>query len=408
MKVIHKTWDIEAAVRREGNINPSPQFQRTPVWSEKKNKLLLDSILRCYDIPKIYLRKVEEGEYEYEVVDGQQRLRAIWNFFKDKYELGEESADLFEGSIAGKKYSELSIEVKEKLALYELSFTIVEGASEVEIKDLFMRMQEGVPLNPAEKRNAMLGEMRNFIADLTSHEVFTIIPLADKRYSYADWIAHVVCLELAKGPTDVKAPDLKKMYEDEKRFKNDSGKAKKVKKVLGYMKRCFDEQVPELNIKWGFVDLYLLISILMEGYVMQDKNSAFGDFYTGFEQGRREVEDEADLLNGNYWEKDLYNYIQAFKISGGIRKNIETRNKVYTNKFFKDNEELVAKDNKRSFDENQKTVIWRRDGGKCKQCGKSVEYEDMHADHIKRHADGGSTTIKNGQTLCARCNQRKG
>jgi hypothetical protein len=41
----------------------------------------------------------------------------------------------------------------------------------------------------------------------------TIIPKNDIRFMYADWIAHIVCLELEGGATNIKAQDLKKMYE---------------------------------------------------------------------------------------------------------------------------------------------------------------------------------------------------
>ena len=48
--------------------------------------------------------------------------------------------------------------------------TIVEifDASDIEIRDLFLRLQEGVSLNPAEKRNAFVGGMRDFIAELAA------------------------------------------------------------------------------------------------------------------------------------------------------------------------------------------------------------------------------------------------
>lgn len=69
---------------------------------------------------------------------------------------------------------------------------------------------------------------------------------------------------------------------------------------------------------------------------------------------------------------------------------------------------LETKDNKRLFDKNQKTVIWRKDNGECRKCGCKVKFEDMHADHIEPHSKGGKTTIKNGQTLCAKCNLSKG
>lgn len=73
-------WNIYQTIEREEKIDPQPQYQRTPVWSDEKKQLLIDSILRNYDLPKFYLRVSNNPSYDHEVVDGQQRLRAIWEF----------------------------------------------------------------------------------------------------------------------------------------------------------------------------------------------------------------------------------------------------------------------------------------------------------------------------------------
>ena len=75
MKTIMKHWDIDKIHRWQSKINPKPQYQRTPVWSLQKKQMLIDSVLRGYDLPKFYLRADDTtSKYAYEVVDGQQRL----------------------------------------------------------------------------------------------------------------------------------------------------------------------------------------------------------------------------------------------------------------------------------------------------------------------------------------------
>ncbi len=410
MKTIRDTWNLSIVSRRQKKINPQPQYQRTGVWSDAKNQLLIDTILRGYDIPKIYLTNSDDRSYEHEVIDGQQRLKAIWGFYNDDYSLGTYSKDLPMGDFSGKKFSELSSDIQDNLDLYQLSIVIIEEAKKEEITDLFLRLQEGVPLNPPEKRNAMIGNMRDFIANLAQHKTFQIIiPKDDKRFMYADWLAHITCLELANGATDVKAQDLKKMYENNKNFDDTSCEAKKVKKILDFIYKSFESKTPELGIKWGFVDFYLLTSLLIDQYILKGKELDFSSFYIGFEKEGRDVDEESELIDaGDNWSKDLYDYMVAFNSSGGLRKNIETRNQVYTRKLFKEIINLNHKDNKRLFDNNQKIVIWRRDDGSCKMCNCAVEFNEMHADHVIPHSKGGKTTIENGQTLCASCNLKKG
>ena len=161
-------WSIYSVRTRQeqDRINPKPQYQRTPVWTKAKRQLLIDSILRGYDLPKFYLR-LSNSPYEHEVVDGQQRLRAIWDFCGDKYALGDESNDIPDlGDLSGKKWSDLSSRERDRIGDFKLSVAVIKSASDREIRQLFRRLQEGVSLNPAEKRNAIEGEMRDFIAKL--------------------------------------------------------------------------------------------------------------------------------------------------------------------------------------------------------------------------------------------------
>ena len=205
-------WTINSVRNREGRIDPKPQYQRTEVWTKKKKQLLIDSILRGYDLPKFYLRAYNDSgnQYEHEVVDGQQRLHAIWEFLNDEYALGEDSNDISDfGDLVGKKWSQLSSSVRDQIGEFELSIALVEEAKDLEIRQLFLRLQEGVGLTPPEKRNAMPSNMRDFVADLAeNHRIFQseLTSLPYTRYQRHDFVAIVTCLEIASGPTDVKAP----------------------------------------------------------------------------------------------------------------------------------------------------------------------------------------------------------
>ena len=120
MKTRPRHWTIETVVRRKPRINPRPQYQRTPVWNEAKRQLLIDSILRQYDVPKFYLR-ASNPPYEHEVIDGQQRLRAIWDFCDDQYMLSDTSKDIPDlGDLSGKKFSELPSDVQDQIGIFEL------------------------------------------------------------------------------------------------------------------------------------------------------------------------------------------------------------------------------------------------------------------------------------------------
>jgi 5-methylcytosine-specific restriction endonuclease McrA len=410
MKTRPLNWTIETVVRRKSRINPKPQYQRTAVWTEHKKQLLIDSILRQYDMPKFYLR-VSEPPYDHEVVDGQQRLRTIWDFYEDDFALGSESGNVPEfGNLIGKTFSDLPSKAQDRIALFGLNLVELEEASDLEIRDLFLRLQEGMTLNPAERRNAEPGNMRDFIADLgENHRVFPMTHISPKRFDWHDLAAIVTCLEMAGGPTDVKAVSLKTMYRNNRNFNTDSGTARKVKRVLNYMSRILRDRPPEMRIKWGFVDLYLLVSQLDKQYVLSEREDDFAAFYISFEKERRDVNDPADLLasDASEWDRDMYQYIAAFETGGGTKQHVEARHEVYKRRFLNYTTDLVPKDPRRAFNADERLIIWRRDKGVCQSCTTSVSLEQMQADHIVPHSKGGRTIVENGQTLCGSCNLSK-
>ena len=409
-----KNWSIDAVYRRKGRINPKPQYQRTPVWNQRKKQLLIDSILRGYDLPKFYLR-LSDPPYEHEVVDGQQRLYAIWDFRDDQYALGDESKSIPDfGDLSDKKWSELLSSQQDRIGNFPLSVVVIKDASESEIRQLFRRLQEGVTLNPAERRNAMEGKIRDFIADLgENHKVFSATRLAKNRYNWHNLAAIVTCLEVEGRPTDVKAPSLSDMYENNQNFDSNGRIANKIKRYLNYMRRVLKDRPSQMNIKWGFVDLYLLISEMDRSYVIRNREVDFTNFYITFETDRRKfISNPRKLIaeNRSDWDGDLYDYIQTFVRSGGTRENIEKRHEVYKRRFIRDTQNLIPKDPQRAFTDDERIVIWRRDNGTCQgqKCGKPIAFNEMEADHITPHSKGGQTTIDNGQALCKQCNVKKG
>lgn len=106
--------------RRDGTLR-IPDVQRSLVWTIDQKRLLIDSLLRKYDVPKIYLMEVyEDGKCYYDIYDGQQRLEAIYAFFNDEFHLGNEDAILIDGEkieISNKTYKQLDNRLRQRLQL---------------------------------------------------------------------------------------------------------------------------------------------------------------------------------------------------------------------------------------------------------------------------------------------------
>ena len=92
MKIQLKSRALDKLYKRRDRYD-IPDWQRTKVWNVKKQQLLIDSILRGWRLPKFYF--VADEAEQYEVVDGQQRLNAIFSFFGNELALSAESAAEF-------------------------------------------------------------------------------------------------------------------------------------------------------------------------------------------------------------------------------------------------------------------------------------------------------------------------
>lgn len=132
----------------------SPKYQRNSVWNEKAKSYLIDTILRGLPIPPIFMRQsidVATKKTHREVIDGQQRLRAITEFVNDKFSISKSHNEEF----GGKCYSDLSEEVQEQFLDYDLFVEVINEKDDPVIYDMFARLNtNNCVLNRQEIRNS--------------------------------------------------------------------------------------------------------------------------------------------------------------------------------------------------------------------------------------------------------------
>lgn len=142
-------------LKKEGKLVLQPKFQRRLCWEYNAKSYLIDTVVRNYPMPKIYLRKTinpETGLMAYEVVDGQQRLTAFIDFYKDELILSARHNLEFGDTT----FSRLPDPVQRTFLQYELSTEIMEDASDPEVWAMFERLNSyTLTLNRQERRNAM-------------------------------------------------------------------------------------------------------------------------------------------------------------------------------------------------------------------------------------------------------------
>jgi Protein of unknown function DUF262 len=94
---------------RDANcLDISPKFQRRDVWSTAQRSYFIDTLLREFPCPPLYLRnvyKVRERKIIHEVIDGQQRLRAVLAFIDGDFSLSK----TLDATYRGHRFADLSL-----------------------------------------------------------------------------------------------------------------------------------------------------------------------------------------------------------------------------------------------------------------------------------------------------------
>lgn len=148
----------------------SPKYQRNYVWNEKAKAYLIDTIIRGLPIPPIFLRQktdVTTKSTTREIIDGQQRIRAILEYIVEE---GFAIKTAHNKDYGGKKYSELDEDAQESMLEYEILAEVVTEKDESSIYDMFARLNSNnYVLNKQEIRNSKYwGDFKVFIYRLAS------------------------------------------------------------------------------------------------------------------------------------------------------------------------------------------------------------------------------------------------
>lgn len=398
--LIKKSWPIYSLQKQKSKINTNPDYQRPSVWTKSQKQLLIDSILREYDIPKIYIHQVKPGYYD--VVDGQQRIRAIFSFLENEFPLPKDSDPVNGVEVANKYYKDLDIDTSNIIDSYNLDFIILDNETEDEIREMFLRLQNGTSLKAQEKRNAIPSKMRDFVKHVACHRFFESVNFSNSRFTF-DLIAAQMCLLSLNGNIcNIKDKDLNEMYWSRKDFDENSKEAKNITKILDYLYKMFPKKTPELK-RYSVISLFILLMDIMPNYDIRDREDDIANWFIDFEYERL-VDEKKEDEDQN---PKLVIYHEKISNSSDTLDSLLYRHNLLKESLLTKVKNMPLKDSKRSFDEAQRQVIFRRDNGICKNCGIKCEWNEWEADHIIPWSKGGKTEIENGQVLCPTCNATK-
>ena len=194
---------------KAGQLKLAPEFQRNNIWPTQAKAYLIDTILSDRPIPILFFQRTtspQTGRPSYAVIDGQQRLRAIFEFLNNRFSLVESQ----DPDWTGLRYRELTPELQTRVFNYDLVIEEISGYSSADIQDMFVRMNKYlVRLSRQELRHArMSGAFKDFVERVGNwkfwkkHRVFSDLQL--RRMRAVEFAAELTIL-LIEGPQDKKA-----------------------------------------------------------------------------------------------------------------------------------------------------------------------------------------------------------
>jgi 5-methylcytosine-specific restriction endonuclease McrA len=430
-----------------------PPYQRKSVWSKKKKQSLMDSLFRRYYIPKLVIREVRLSETQTinEIIDGQQRITTVQEFFDNKYPLPKSLDDL-DKNLASAYYKDLSVDVRmfiDRTLKYQAD--IIKNIDnpknvnhQIIATEIFWRLQQGESLNYMEVAHAQLSSLtRNFIVKYADDQTFdyqaykpidsnsdkkaffTLLSVDNIRMKHLQFMARFVMIEKNNGYADLSDRKIEEFINENKKedgignydYEN-TFEAKETLKTLQLFYEIFKDDpmidsnngIKELSVEYFIISMYLLIRHLRKYYVVDENmRNTIKEFVYYFHTRWKTYDESIDT--------DLLTFSNRRQQG---EKDLETRDIILRQIFFnylaENNIEIKEKDQKRAFSELERIIIYRKGKGLCQQClreGKNeneakVSWSDYQADHVIPHSKGGKTIIENGELLCSYHNQSKG
>ncbi len=350
----------EQGVRGYGGLlDIRPPYQREFIYNEKEQIAVINTVLKGYPLNVMYwVKRSEDAECPYEVMDGQQRTLSLCQYVAGKF------------AIDFKNFFNQPADIRKKILDYKLTVYVCEG-EESEKLEWFQTINiAGKPLNEQEIRNAIYAGP--FVSD------------AKRHFSKTNCGAYRLGKDLVNG-TPIRQDFLKKALEWMADHETRNGKPQT---AVGYMSaHQHDLSAGPLWSYFQNVLNWAISTFNIKKFKKIMKGIDWAKFYDEFHEQALDINDMekriADLIGDDEIQKQL-----------GIIPYVLTGDEHYLDL--------------RSFPEKIKLSVWEKQQHKCAMCGKEFDIEFMEGDHITPWRDKGRTVIENCQMLCRECNRRKG
>jgi len=407
----------------KGQLNLEPGFQRSSVWADRDRRKLIDSILRNYPLPSIFLyRRYEEGNLVYDVIDGKQRLESVLMFtgakrgnrFQTKSRLpDQEQGDWIDWNVIKRK--------KLQYLITGYNLQIIEVTGEMaDIIDLFVLINStGKALTGQEKRHAhyyhsgflrKAGQLaRRFEDYFRSSRILS--PLQISRMKHIELICELMVSAHTEGVTNKKAALDKVMDSDSIRGRDLDKAARLTVTCLNRLKRLF----PKIfQTRFRQLSDFYSLAVLIQKFERQrliltdrKRNRLAWDLLLAFSTGIDKVRLRQKKIEASEPGQEIYrDYLLTVREGTDEISQRKKRLDILCGLL----EPLFQrKDSARAFSQEQRRILWNSTTTpRCSVGNHVLTWADFTIDHVDPWSRGGRTDLDNAALMCRRHNSGKG
>lgn len=444
------TWTINDLATRqdEDEIYLDLAFQSSERWSKTAQLAYLNSVFSGFTPNPVILAHVEscmkyceellgkdsedykyftrlyEQGYKHISVDGNNRTRTLMRFFNNTLQLKQNTTYRMSGMpileyvnytpTTNTSFKGLPEKVKEHIKKIEIPVFMVHAANRQELHDMFIAVNNGVALNPQEKRNAIVCKVADNIRALGQKykkplQLYFSDPNCQRRIHEEFLVSALV--HIAYGfNTNISREDRDSAYNDNSPETKKITRLKEVLKDLDSICQYESKTGKTRGIpsKASLFDLVMLIDYLHNQNISIINESDFFEWFM-----------ETINMLRNDW-KTLVTFGKDGRTYYGAQRNTtaEVRQARLSQLVAKldripDGTLSVQKDKKRFGDWSDRIHCWTRQEHRCPLTGKYISWNDVldgnktHLDHIKAHSKGGQTIRENLQLVYKSANLQK-
>ena len=311
-----------------------PSYQRRKVWGLKDNVRLIETILLDLVIPEIFMWDYETdpntGRTITHIVDGQQRINAIFEYISGNFKLQKKY--LLDGDIiskyADKLFSELDDESKKTIWSYEMSIVNLDkNFSMDEVRNMFYRLNlTDYSLNEQEKRKSLASAFGQKAEELANEEFWQnykiFSPTDIRRMKDVEYSSSIILLAREGIVDQTKSDRLDQIYKDySEEYKDADSDMYKIHDAMDLIRQLTNEKTN------GFVNkktqMYSLFSVMFDfsenkvaiSEKMKEILENFIECYSIFKN-------EYEISCENYDEQQLVEFLKRYKLasSEGVNK----------------------------------------------------------------------------------------